>query len=143
MTRKNWTLLVIAAARGEPMSPVQLQKSLFLLGRNLTPAQLQADRFYTFRNYDYGPFNQAIYEHAEQLEAERLVSGEVKRNYRRYAATMNGVHEAERLRAGLDPAVNGYVDRVVGWVRSLPFDQLVREIYRLYPETKVNSVFRG
>ena len=41
MTRKNWTLLVVAAAQGRP-------KALFLLGRNLGPEQLQTADFYAF-----------------------------------------------------------------------------------------------
>ena len=32
MDRKDWTLLAIAAAKGEPLDPAQLQKSLFVLG---------------------------------------------------------------------------------------------------------------
>jgi hypothetical protein len=41
MTRKDWTLLVIAASEKKPLQPVHLQKSLFLLARNLSLGELK------------------------------------------------------------------------------------------------------
>jgi uncharacterized protein YwgA len=73
MTPKDWTLLVIAAADPKPLQPVQLQKSLFLLGRNLSPEQLQVKEFYDFQPYDYGPFCSDIYSNAEKLSDEGLI----------------------------------------------------------------------
>ena len=35
ITRREWNLLVLCAASGKPLSPVQLQKSLFLIQKNL------------------------------------------------------------------------------------------------------------
>ncbi len=73
MTPKDWTLLVIASARGKEVSPVQLQKTLFLIGKNLTPAQRRSATFYNFRAYDYGPFDRTIYDHADELRNEGLI----------------------------------------------------------------------
>ena len=39
MTPKDWTLLALATD-GKPMSPVQLQKSLFLISRNVSTEML-------------------------------------------------------------------------------------------------------
>ena len=33
LQKKDWTLLAIALADGQPLSPVQLQKSVFLFGK--------------------------------------------------------------------------------------------------------------
>ena len=49
MTRQDWLLLVLAAAGGKPLSPLQLQKSLFLVGHDL--AKLVGAGFYTFRPF--------------------------------------------------------------------------------------------
>ena len=70
MTPKDWTLLVLASAGG-PLSPVQLQKTLFLIDRNLSRAQRGVTRFYNFRAYDYGPFDSAIYTDAVILQTEK------------------------------------------------------------------------
>ncbi len=143
MTRKDWALLVIAAAQGKPVSPVQLQKALFLIGQTLTPTQLQTQIFYDFAPYDYGPFDGAIYLDAEQLEREGLVSINFPPlRSREYVATPAGVQHAAALEANLTPGVTHYLDEVVQWVSSLSFNELVRAIYAKYPAMKVNSVFR-
>ena len=143
MTRKKWTLLVIAAAGGRPVSPVQLQKSLFLLHQNL-PDRLGVDRFYDFEPYDYGPFDGDIYTDAEALQEEGLVTIDVPlgQRYREYYATPVGLELSGTLRTKLDPAVREYLDSLVRWVRSLSFNALVQAVYSKYPEMAVNSVFR-
>lgn len=143
MTRKDWTLLVIAAAGG-PVSPVQLQKILFLLSENLGPERLRVERFYDFQPYDYGPFDGEIYSDAESLEAEGLVTIEVPLNqrYREYCATPAGHELAQTYRLRLDAAVREYLTHVVTWVRSLSFNALVQAIYKKYPRMATNSVFR-
>lgn len=73
MTPKDWNLLAIAEAQSKPLQPVHLQKSLFLLGENLTRSQLQVDQCYTFRAHDYGPFCSEVYVEAEALCGEGLV----------------------------------------------------------------------
>jgi hypothetical protein len=69
MVPKDWTLLGLAAARGQSLQPVHLQKALFLLGRELTLDQLRVDRFYQFEPYDYGPLCSAVYADADALHA--------------------------------------------------------------------------
>ena len=142
MRRKDWTLLVIAAARGESVSPVQLQKALFLIAENLTPGQRGTTSFYHFVAYDYGPFDQTAYADAEVLEREGLIRiYSQPYRYRVYVSTPTGSNRAEVLRQELAVEVVEYLDRVVDWVRSLSFNDLVRAIYRSYPQMKVNSVF--
>lgn len=143
MTPKDWTLLVIASACGKEVSPVQLQKTLFLIGRNLTPAKRMTAKFYGFRAYDYGPFDKTIYEDAEKLRDEGFVliypeTGSL----RSYIALPAGIQRADQLRSTLDAGVVAYLDNTVAWARSLSFNDLVRAIYRDYPETRANSVFR-
>jgi hypothetical protein len=144
MTRKDWALLVIAAAQGKPVSPVQLQKALFLIDRNLSSAQRGGGSRYKFRAYDYGPFDSAVYADADLLQGEGLATiSDSGAPHRMYAATLAGMEAARRLRLDLAPDVVDYLDRVVQWVCSLPFSELVRAIYAQYPEMRANSVFRG
>ena len=63
MDRKYWTLLALGAAEGKALTPVKLQKTLFLLGQVFP----KMEDFYNFVPYDYGPFNASIYEDAKIL----------------------------------------------------------------------------
>ncbi len=143
MQNKDWMLLVVAAAKGEPLSPVQLQKSLFLLSRNLTPEQLNRDSLYDFQPYDYGPFDRAVYTDAERLEAAGLLTINPGGRNRTYSVTPHGLEAANNLREDLDAAAAKYVEDVVNWVLPLAFGDLVRAIYKSYPEMREKSVFRG
>lgn len=136
MTKRDWTLLAIAAADGEPLSPVQLQKILFLLGE----FKLKGKRFYRFVPYNYGPFDPEIYRDAETLEAEGLISITSGGRWKGYAATPRGLAVADRINA--NPDAKDYLRRVVTWARSLSFQELLRAIYARFPEYRANSVFQ-
>ncbi len=139
MTPKDWTLLAIVAAHKDPLQPVQLQKSLFLIARNLQP-----DQFYGFSPYDYGPFCSDVYTDAEGLEVEGLVA--IRRppesRFKLYQATEAGARHALVLERGLSPSAADYVKRVVAFTQGLSFNQLVSTIYKAYPDMRINSVFQ-
>jgi uncharacterized protein YwgA len=145
LTPKDWTLMVIAAARGRAVEPVQLQKALFLLSRQLTPSQLRVRRFYDFAPYDYGPFSREVYDDAEQLEREGLIHVErpPQARFNLYAATEAGLERAAQLNAQLSAPVRVHLRSVVDWATSLTFTELVSAIYTAYPDMKENSVFQG
>lgn len=142
MDRKDWALLAIAAAEGDPLGPVQLQKSLFLLGESGL-VDSDAGRFYVFSKYNYGPFSQSIYHDAEVLEGEGMVSISRSGSVRQYRASRRGKTRADELKEQADPGAVEYLGRVVKWACSLTFAQLVRSIYAQFPEYRENSVFSG
>lgn len=140
LTAKDWNLLVIAAAKGKALEPVQLQKALFLLAEKLP---LPRHSRYAFRAYDYGPFCAAIYSDAEELQNEGLVVVEHGGRYRRYYATAEGLDEAKALRQRLDQRSQSYLDEVIRFVRQLSFKELVEAIYEEFPSMRANSVYRS
>ncbi len=141
MGRRDWNLMVLAAADGDPLSPVQLQKSLFLLGKNL-PNSIIGDEFYDFQPYNYGPFDASVYFDASWLTERGFATrSESNAKWSAYAASREGLDRARQLEASLSKDVAAYVRETVAWVRSQSFPSLVRTIYRLYPEMKINSVF--
>lgn len=144
MLPRDWTLLVVATAKA-PVQPVQLQKSIFLLSRNLTSAQLQCADFYKFEPYDYGPFCSEVYSDAKRLEVEGLLLIRVPASprFNHYEATEQGVLRARELKAHLDGETAAYLDTAVQFTQALSFTQLVTSIYKAYPDMKINSVFRG
>jgi hypothetical protein len=141
--RKYWPLIAAYSSKTGTLAPVQLQKTLFLIGRNLDVAKLTSPSFYEFRPYDYGPFSAVVYCDADELEAEGLL--EIQRppdsQYKLYLVTSLGAAKAKRLRPKLEPQALDYIDRIVPWTCSLSFNQLVSIIYEHYPEMKKNSVF--
>ena len=143
MKPSDWTLLVIAAGR-TPLQPVQLQKALFLLGKNLSLETLRTETFYDFYAYDYGPFSTTVYSDAEWLATEGLVaiSQPPEARFKRFHATEPGAARAADLRRDIGGPALSYLDRVVAWVQRLTFNQLVRSIYAAYPEMRTNSVFQ-
>lgn len=139
MRRRDWVLAVLGAAKGEAVTPVQLQKALFLLEKECP--QIGRRSYYHFAPYAYGPFDSTIYTDAEELAAEGVVAiTPSEYGPRVYRATEAGVSRAERLPP--DASIQEAVHRIVAYVRSLSFQQLVAAIYRKYPEMRVNSVFR-
>src|SRR5690349_4704331 len=140
MRRADWTLLAISSATQRGLTPVELQKSLFVLSREVPHNQLGTE-FYTFVPYDYGPFCSAIYDDARLLESEGLVTiSQTANGLRIYSPTPSGMTVAQMLRRAREGAAD-YLATVVKWAQSLSFAQLVQSIYNRYPDTAVNSVF--
>ena len=137
--REHWVLLAITAAGGRPLSPVQLQKSLFVLGREMCEAV--GDGFYNFRPYNYGPFDSDVYADAEMLASRGLVNISQPWRWKEYAATPAGMREAEQVKGEAPPAATAYLAKIVAWARSLSFQDLVRAIYARYPDTRAKSIF--
>lgn len=141
MKRRYWALLAIAAGRETGLTPVQLQKALFLLGRECANEIGEPDDFYHFEPYDYGPFDVEVYEDARQLKAEGLItiSPVPGRRWNCYRATPEGKGKADSTREKMP---GGCLQKQVDWVKSQRFSQLVRAIYEKYPEMAANSVFQ-
>lgn len=142
MDRRHWPLLVIDEAGPAGLSPVQLQKVLFLIGTNL-PNEV-GDSYYEFVPYNYGPFDQRVYSDAQSLINSELaqsiqVSG---RNWALYTVTPQGHDIAQYVRKSeVSPRMSQYITKVVKWVQSLSFAQLLSAIYKAYPQYKAKSVF--
>lgn len=141
MNREDWTLLVLAAAEGEFLTPAQLQKSVFLLGEE--KKESVGEDFYKFTPYAFGPYCAAVYHDAEELERQGLAEIYMSRagRWREYRATPEGRSKAGELGDEF-PEVTRFINKKVGWARQQTFQSLIREIYRMYPEYRVNSVFR-
>jgi hypothetical protein len=141
MERKYWTLLVISAAGSSGLSPVQLQKCLFLIAKNLP--EEAGDGFYSFVPYNYGPFDPAIYTDAQLLIDEGLVTlaRVAGKTWAYYVITPEGISTSERIRSEVAVQTHAYITAVVKWTQRLSFGQLLTAIYQAYPEYKANSVF--
>jgi hypothetical protein len=142
-TRQEWLLLALAHRNGQPMTPVQIQKAMFLMG--MEAKQLVGIGFYKFIPYNYGPFDADVYHDLDGLAARGLVTSDSfpGRSWKMYAITPAGVAEAARAKTAANKTAVLFLGRVVDWVSSMSFPQLVRAIYTKYPAFKANSVFTG
>lgn len=142
-TRQEWLLMALAHRNGEPMTPAQIQKAMFLMSAEAR--QLVGQRFYDFIPYNYGPFDANVYHDLDAMVSNGLVTSThfPGRSWRLYAVTPAGVAEAARARRTANAQGVRYLEKVVDWVSSLSFPQLVSAIYAKYPQYKANSVFTG
>ncbi len=141
MDRKEILLIVVSKAGTTPLTPVQLQKAVFLIAKARLP-ELPTP-FYDFEPYNYGPFCKAIYTDADDMQVKGLVyripSG--KGHWVDTVITSTGQICAQKLKNNLLQPNLTFIGNVVNWVQSQPFTTLVSKIYELFPEYRQNSVF--
>ena len=144
MEKEDILLLVVASAKDEPLTPVQLQKTLFLIDKQCQ-GRIPTSSFYEFEPYHYGPFDAEVYENADELAAEGMVFRfkSDRGAWTNTISTHSGREKAEQLKKEMDPGIVQYISEVVEWAQGLSFRELIASIYQAYPEYKVNSVFRG
>lgn len=141
--RRDWLLIALDGAGDNGLSPVQVQKTMFVFWKG-AERRLGADEFYNFEAYNFGPFDASIYQDLERMEMEGLcrILNPRSTAARLYLITDTGRDNARRLRSGKRSTCE-YVDSVVQWVRRKSFPELLRAIYRKWPEYRRNSIFAG
>jgi hypothetical protein len=142
-TRHEWLLLALAHRNGQPMTPVQIQKAMFLMG--MEAKKLVGPGFYQFVPYNYGPFDANVYHDLDGLVLKGMVTAESfpGRSWKMYNVTAAGLVAANRVRSSANETAVDFLGKVVEWVSSMSFPQLVRAIYAKYPAFRANSVFTG
>ncbi len=142
-TPRQMHVLAALAAGQLPaeLTPVQAQKLFFVLDREAS--HLSGGQWFNSQPYDYGPFDIQIYHELDGLSRIGLVEVDHSARYRTYRLTQAGRHFGEEHLCQLSEPARDYFGAVKDWVKSLDFNSLVAEIYRIYPEMRVNSVFRG
>src|SRR2546422_2763730 len=103
MTKRDWLLVAISAADRDGLDPVQLQKSLFLLGEKGRP--FVGRDFYQFVPHNYGPFSAEIYADADLLEASGYIVRQRRpwRSWSTFTITDAGHTRAATLAAEVAP----------------------------------------
>lgn len=123
LAREDWTLLTLATAK-KSLLPIQLQRSLYLLGQQFP--KLTAEAFYTFRTISSGQFSEEVYRDANlfallgQVSIDTLESGG-----REYRITPKGLERAHELERRANPDAIQFLRRTVAWARTRSVDQLV------------------
>lgn len=141
--QKDIVLAALAAEDDAVFSPVQLQKMFFLIDQNISTEI--GGTLFSFKPYDYGPFDNSVYGVVEELAREgfaRVLNNSASPGRRTYSLTYEGAVKGRQKLAELSPPSSQYIVEVSRWVRSLSFSGLVGAIYNAYPEMREKSVFR-
>jgi uncharacterized protein len=140
--RARWLIAALQAAGDKGLTAVQLQKSLFVLGRR-RPKEVGTP-YYDFQPYDYGPFDASVYNDADYLASHGYVTVDGSRgnSLRTFHLTEMGKAEAAALLPTLATPAVALVNQVVPWAQRLSFEELVRSVYEAFPEMRAKSVFR-
>lgn len=141
MTREEFVLAAMAPGGGYRYTPVQVQKLLFLLERQI-PGAFNGPHF-NFQPYHYGPFDSAVYSQLEQLAARGLVLIDHSGSPRSFILTTEGAAVGNRALDTLPPQVHEFIVHTCKFVRAQSFSSLVSAIYKAFPDMRVNSVFQS
>lgn len=140
MNKDKFVLVAMAPAGIGAFSRVQIQKTLFLLDRNI--GKLTGGPYFDFKPYHYGPFDAEVYRVLEGLEKRGLVA--IARDPRQpspmHTLTATGLTKGQEELARLDQQMQDYIRNTVAFVRSVTFAELLSAIYDAYPEMAANSV---
>jgi uncharacterized protein YwgA len=135
---RDWLLLMFDGA-AQPIDRVRVQKSMFLFAqRSKAPAYEK----YAFEPYDYGPFSAAIYPDLERLESSGLLRADERSRSPAYHLTALGRDAAQRLKVKAAAQRLTTLHRIRDWVLERNFNQLLTDVYAMYPEYAARSVFR-
>ena len=143
MTKRDLVLAALASSPGATYTPVQVQKLLFLLDKNISA--FTDGPVFNFTPYDYGPFDSSVYSCLESHQTNGLAEVEISHGTRgrRYRLTADGQKAWEEILGRFSQDIAKYIGQLSAYVRSLSFAELVSAIYQAYPEMRARSVFRG
>jgi len=140
LNNREIILAALAAAKGDKHTPVQVQKLIFLIDRNLL--DILGGPHFNFAPYNYGPFDISVYEILRELQTEGYVEVDHENMWKSYRLTIKGQKLGYRLLNSLPRLARNYIIKISEFVRSLTFTQLVSAIYKAYPDMRANSVFQ-
>ena len=139
MGRSEIVLAAMAAGgSGARFFPVQLQKLIFLIDREI-PDLVHGPHF-RFIPYDYGPFDKDLYVELGRLTRTGKINVDNEDRYPQYSLNDTGTLAGNNTLTGLSEPAPRYMKEAAAWVRSLTFKQLVISICVHFPDMAVNSM---
>lgn len=138
VSRSDILLAILAAADGNELSRVQLQKVTFLVSEEFK-GRLPQD-FYQFDKHNFGPFCIDIYDDTEMLHYWGWIH--IKAGAERRFDTYSIAEPINIDGLQLDADIKQFIKDTVAWVVEMSFGEIVRAVYRLYPEYRENSIFK-
>ena len=124
---------------GPALDPIRIQKALFYVSRD--PSVPAAEK-YPFEPYNYGPYSRAIYADLDALVRQGLLqtTPSPSGRWRMFSLTSAGFARFDEIRRDAPPEWLLLASSVRKLVTSLSFTELLRRVYREFPDFAVNSI---
>jgi hypothetical protein len=138
--RADWAMLAIAAVRGKSISPLQLQKGLFVFQRWSNDP---LENYYSFGRFRQGPFDSTIYRDVEALAREDLVTirkAKGRGRWKAFEATEAGLRYAMEVEIGLPSRTRSLLRQTVSWMQEQRLSEIFRTIHLYFPEYRPRSI---
>ena len=136
MNKKDLILHVLSLAENRSLSPVQIQKLLFLIDERISHSII-GGKFFNFKPYDFGPFDKQIYIELDSLITDGLIDVE-------YIEKVKYFHLKDiSLSTQINSEINDKIKNLCAFVKKCSFKELLTAIYNEYPSMAVNTVFKG
>ena len=140
MSKEDIVLLIADGATGPfGLDPVRMMKGCVVAAER---GPEEWSELFSFRAYDWGPFDSTVYRARDALIARGLLDVDGAHRYERYSVTADGARCAHEL-SDQDPERAAWLRSVGEYVSSKSFSQLLREIYDAYPQYATRSRFVG
>jgi len=142
MQKQDWLLVYLFLPTKEEINlidPIRIMKGLFLFKMEFKE---KLYGFYDYKPYLYGPCSFEIYDDLLQLRLAGLVDeySQPLSRWSYYRLTERGEAKAEQLIKEVSPDLLDRLKSIKMKVTELSFLNLLKEIYRQYPEYAKNSV---
>jgi uncharacterized protein YwgA len=143
LTPRQKTLLLFLAAGAKELDPVRIQKGLFIFAKETPSHWVSPEARHEFRPYNYGPYSSQINADLAELRRRGLVkTSESWSSWHFYSATDEGREVAGEIATKVRAAMMEYLKALREWVTSLSFSDLLKQVYKSYPDFAKNSVFQ-
>lgn len=142
MQKQDWLLVYLSLPSKSKMDlidPIRIMKGLFLFKMEFKE---ELGDFYDYKPYFYGPCSFEIYSDLLSLQLEGLVDrcSQPLSRWSYYRLTEKGQEQASILIKDVSSELLTQLKTIKIKVTSLSFLDLLKEIYREYPEYAQNSV---
>lgn len=141
MNKRELVLLALYSTGNKCLTPVQIQKLVFLIEKNLP--SLKGKPVFNFQPYNYGPFDKEVYSTLDDLAEAEMVEISRSGRWPTYKILNSGRDYIDEMHSCLDDKERSYIASLGEFVTSLSFSELVTAIYQAYPSMRKNSVFQG
>lgn len=132
MKRQELILSCFDSVQDKTLSPLQIQKLMFLISKKI--GEISIEEEFDFIPYDFGPFDKKIYSDIDLLIDDGYITilpGKV----RQYKLVQNINNEVPH-------DLFEKIKELAQFVKSCSFKQLLTAIYKEYPETSVNAIYK-
>ncbi len=136
MERKDWLLLLLE----EELDPIRIQKGMFLFAKESGAPE---EQLYDFQPYNWGPCSFTIYDDLDSMYAEGLIERRpvAGKSWSRYQVTGSGKSLVAKVKGRRSPE-SQYLGKIKDSIKEASFNDLLRGVYKKYPEYATKSQFQ-